>query len=268
LPHLWKLVILPLSIAAVVAVAAAQQGAVVAGGSPAANPGRPTVATPATLTPVGYLQFENGLEQAWRSPEFTIQLSFDETVKLAVAPRLQLLAITEPVARSKADGKLSTDPGGISMGGQAVFHEGAGANPTLAVSYLRQVYGGSAPDLDLGSAVDSLTLLASADVWGFHYDANAFFNRESQDDVNRAQFGQSLSVAHPVGKRFSVAGEVWQFTQPFLHSHTVGNLWAVAYTQRPNLVWDCAFNRGLTDTSTRWEVLAGFTYLLPHRLWR
>ena len=27
---------------------------------PAANPGRPTVSTPATLTPVGYLQFENG----------------------------------------------------------------------------------------------------------------------------------------------------------------------------------------------------------------
>jgi hypothetical protein len=28
---------------------------------PEANPGRPTVSTPATLTPVGYLQFENGV---------------------------------------------------------------------------------------------------------------------------------------------------------------------------------------------------------------
>jgi hypothetical protein len=28
--------------------------------TPEANPGRPTVSTPATLTPVGYLQFENG----------------------------------------------------------------------------------------------------------------------------------------------------------------------------------------------------------------
>ena len=27
---------------------------------PEANPGRPTVSTPATLTPVGYLQFESG----------------------------------------------------------------------------------------------------------------------------------------------------------------------------------------------------------------
>src|SRR4029077_18161573 len=31
-------------------------------------------------------------------------------------------------------------------------------------------------------------------------------------------------------------------------------------------VIDAGFNHRLTDTSTRWEILAGFTYLLPHRL--
>ena len=36
---------------------------------PIANPGRPTIATPATLTPVGYFQFETGYLGAWRSPE-------------------------------------------------------------------------------------------------------------------------------------------------------------------------------------------------------
>ena len=35
-----------------------------------ANPGRPTVSTPATLTPVGYLQFETGVLAASHSPEF------------------------------------------------------------------------------------------------------------------------------------------------------------------------------------------------------
>ena len=35
-----------------------------------ANPGRPTVSTPATLTPVGYLQFETGVLGASHSPEF------------------------------------------------------------------------------------------------------------------------------------------------------------------------------------------------------
>jgi hypothetical protein len=28
------------------------------------------------------------------------------------------------------------------------------------------------------------------------------------------------------------------------------------------------FDHGLTDTSTRWEAFAGFTYLLPHKLWK
>jgi hypothetical protein len=32
-------------------------------------------------------------------------------------------------------------------------------------------------------------------------------------------------------------------------------------------VLDAGFNRGLTGTSTRWEIFAGFTYLLPGRLW-
>jgi hypothetical protein len=67
---------------------------------------------------------------------------------------------------------------------------------------------------------------------------------------------------------FSLSGELWHFTQPFLHGRAVGNLWALGYTQRANLVWDAGFQRGLTGTSTHWEAFAGFTYLLPHRLWR
>ncbi|MGH9519186.1 MAG: hypothetical protein ACRD2D_06030, partial [Terriglobales bacterium] len=44
--------------------AAAQAAAAQAASDAVANPGRPTVSTPATLTPVGYLQFENGPMQA------------------------------------------------------------------------------------------------------------------------------------------------------------------------------------------------------------
>ena len=38
---------------------------------PAANAARPTVSTPATLTPVGYFQFETGFLAAWHSPELS-----------------------------------------------------------------------------------------------------------------------------------------------------------------------------------------------------
>ena len=39
---------------------------------PEANPGRPTVSTPATLTPAGYLQFETGGIAANHSPEWRL----------------------------------------------------------------------------------------------------------------------------------------------------------------------------------------------------
>ena len=48
----------------------------------------------------------------------------------------------------------------------------------------------------------------------------------------------------------------------------MGSLWEVSYSVRRNLVVDAGFNRGLTSTSTQWEGFAGFTYLLPHRLWK
>ena len=44
---------------------------------PVANPGRPTVSTPATLTPVGYLQFETGPVPAYDSPEFSSRYSLN-----------------------------------------------------------------------------------------------------------------------------------------------------------------------------------------------
>jgi hypothetical protein len=233
---------------------------------PSANPARPTVATPATLTPVGYLQFETGVQGASHSPEFSSRFGLNEVIKLTVVPRLQFIAADEPWAHSRIDGQRGNGAGGLSLGAQAVLRKGEGAAPTLAVSYFHQFYGGTAPDLDLGSANNSFQLLASADVAGFHYDANALFNEVTGENVRRLQFGQTLSISHPLKGPFSLTGEIWHFPQPLLRGHAVGNLWAIAYTARKTLVFDAGFNRGLTSTSTRWEVFAGFTYLLPHRL--
>lgn len=234
---------------------------------PAANPGRPTVSTPATLTPVGYLQFESGFTGAHNSPEFSSRYSFNEVLKLSVARRLELLASAEPVAHFAADGTTANRVADVFLGAQGVLYQGEGPKPTLAVSYFHRVYDGGAPEFDFGSPTNSLLLLASADVKGFHYDANAFFTELVEDPVRRGQFGQSLTISHPFLKNFTLSGEIWHFTQPFLRSNAVGNLWAVSYTARKTLVFDVGFNHGLTHTSTQWEVFAGFTYLLPHRLW-
>src|SRR5262249_48362558 len=51
---------------------------------PEANPARPTVATPATLTPVGYLQFENGVLYTTGAPDFSSRFGVNQVTKLTV----------------------------------------------------------------------------------------------------------------------------------------------------------------------------------------
>ncbi len=233
---------------------------------PAANPGRPTVSTPAELTPVGYLQFETGVQWARKSAEFSSRTGIEETIKLAVAKRLELLVAEEPFVHSIAGGTSQSAAGDVFLGAQAVVHHGQQAQPTIAASYFHHVRASTNPDLDIGTAEDSLLLLISADVRGFHYDLNGFFNRVQPSSASRLQTGQSLSVSHPLRKPFALTAELWHFTQPFQSGHAVGTLWALSYTARENLVLDAGFDRGLTSTSTKWELLAGFTYLLPHRL--
>jgi hypothetical protein len=233
---------------------------------PAANPGRPTVSTPATLTPVDYVQFETGLLSAWQSPGVCSQSSFNEVIKFSVARRLELLASSQPFAHSNAQNQPANSAGDVDLGLQAVVYPGEGARPTIALSYFGRVYAGDAPDLDIGSFKNSALLLVSADVKGFHYDTNYLFNEVIDGSIRRAQFGQTLSVSHALVGKWGISGELWHFTQPFLRGNTAGNLWALNYNVRPDLVLDGGFNRGLTSTSTRWEVFVGFTFLLPHKV--
>jgi hypothetical protein len=235
---------------------------------PEANPGRPTVSTPATLTPVGYLQFETGFTPAFDSAEFSSRYSLNEVIKFTVVPRLELIVTADPIVHFTAGGSTGNRVGDIFLGAQCVLYHGEGAKPTLAVSYSHRLYDGGAPEFDFGSPTNSALVLASADVKGFHYDANAFFTELEQGPVRRGQFGQSLTISHQFLRRFALSGEIWHFTQPFLRSNAVGNLWAVSYSARKTLVFDTGFNHGLTGTSTSWEAFVGFTYLLPHRLWK
>jgi len=149
---------------------------------------------------------------------------------------------------------------------QSVLFAGDESRPTVSISYVRRVHTSIAPELDVGTFRQSTSILLSDDLHGFHFDTNGIFAEQVQGAVRRAQFGQTLSISHPLGK-FTISGEVWHFSQPFEKGNTVGNLWAVSRALRKNLVVDAGFNRGLTKTSTRWEAFVGFTYLLPHRLW-
>lgn len=235
---------------------------------PEANPARPTVSNPATLTPVGYLQFETGTLGASGSPEFSTRYEFNEVIKLAVTRRLEFVESSEPAVHYTVSGVPANGVAEVFLGAQVVLLPGEGAKPTLSASYSRRIYDGGAPELDFGSPRNSMVFYASADVKGFHYDANAIFNEQLEGSVHRLQFGQTLSISHPLGKGFGLSGEIWRFSQPFLQGNAIGNLWAVTYAARKTLVFDAGFDKGLTGTSTHWEAFAGLTYLLPHRLWR
>jgi hypothetical protein len=262
---LASLVLIALS--ASMAGAQANPDATKGNGVPEANPARPTVATPATLTPVGYLQFENGVQYATGSTEFSSRFGINQVTKLTVHPRLQFLVASEPVVHSGLGTLREFNPGDVLAGVQAVVLPGEGTRPTVSLSYFKHVYAGSAPDIDFGTPEHSLLLLISDDLGGFHFDLNGFFNDQVDNHMGRAQFGQTISISHGL-KKFTVAAELWHFTQPFQRGNAVGNLWAVSYPVRRNLVVDVGFNRGLTTTSTQWEGFVGFTYLLPHRLWK
>jgi hypothetical protein len=236
---------------------------------PQANPGRPTISTPATLTPVGYLQLETGLLGAEKSEEFSNRTAIEAVFKLSLTKRLELLAQTEPLVFSDLGPRSDRSSGDIFGGLQAVIYPGEGLRPTLAVSYFRRVYSGPAPDVDIGSSRQSALFLASLDIRKFHIDANAIIAEQISDDtrVHRAQFGQTLSVSHPIRGKLGMTGELWHFSQPLSRSNAVGLLLAPTYTVNRLLVLDAGFNRGLTRTSTRWEAFVGVTYLFPHRLW-
>lgn len=269
----WLLIILCVIVPGVGLSIGAQAGSAQTGtdSAPDANPGRPTVSSPAALTPVGSLQFENGALSADHSTEFSKRYGTSQVTKLTVLPRLELFLQTEPLAISRNSsqangGRTDVREGEVFAGAQAILFSGSDSQPTIAVSYIRRLHASVAPELDIGTFLQSTTVLLSQNLHGFHIDTNGIFTEQTQGNVRRGQFGQTLSISHPIGK-FTVSGEIWRFTQPFDRGNAVGNLWAVSYSLRKNVVLDGGFNRGLTDTSTRWEVFAGFTYLLPHRLW-
>jgi hypothetical protein len=236
---------------------------------PEANPARPTVSTPATLTPAGYLQFENGGLYATDSSEFKNRLGFNQVSKLTLDQRVELLALFEPFTRSTGAEVSGNRPGEVFAGVQAVIVAGMNARPTISGQYLRRLYASPAPELDLGTFVQSAAILLSDNLHGFHFDVNGLMT-EQQDDktkVRRAQFAETLSISHPMGK-YTISVEVWHFAQPLTHSSAIGNLWSASYPVRRNLVIDAGFDHGLTSSSTHWETFGGFTYILPQRLWR
>jgi hypothetical protein len=93
-------------------------------GNAQANPARPTVSTPATLSPSGYLQFENGTLGASDSPEFNTRVGANQVTKSTVLPRLELFLQSEPLVLSRNVTDRELQPGEVFAGFQGVLLPG------------------------------------------------------------------------------------------------------------------------------------------------
>ena len=257
---------------------------------PEADPARPTVTLPARIPPTGYVQFEQGFNEANTSPAGTVrQAALNQTTKIALTTRLMTQLISQPytynVTAANAGG-LSTDnaPGDLIVAVQGIVHKSAGPVPTAALQYFRRVRAGTSDNLDVADYSQGAMLLLSGDLSGnIHYDSNFAVYEQNNAAVRRPQVQESVELSHPLfagATHGHLAGalDLSSFSQPFVQSdvsghpvtgaHTFGMLFAVSYTLRSNLVFDMSLDHGLTSTSTQWQGGFGFTYLLPHRLWR
>ena len=106
---------------------------------PEANPVRPTVSTPATLSPVGYLQLETGSLGATTSPEFSTRIGINQVTRFAVTRRFDVFSVTEPYVHA-AIGTAKIGPGEVFLRAQAVLVAGQSTSPTISVSYIRRLY--------------------------------------------------------------------------------------------------------------------------------
>jgi hypothetical protein len=184
---------------------------------PEANPGRPTVSKPATLTPVGYIQFETGALFAEDSAEFSKRIGIGQVTRPSVLPRPELFLQIEPLAIIQSKDQTAVHEGEVFAGVQSVLFPGDESRPTISRSNQRRFF------------------------WVKIFADFTSIRTGSLPSRFRAMYversSQTLSILHSLGK-FTISGELWHFSRPFEKGNTVVNLWAVSRALRKNLVVD------------------------------
>jgi hypothetical protein len=127
-----------------------------------------------------------------------------------------------PLVIGQSKDQTVVHEGDVFAGLQSVLFAGDESRPTVSISYVRRVHTSVAPELDVGTFRQSTSILLSEDIKGFHFDTNGILAEQVLGDVRRAQFGQTLSISHSLGK-FTISGEVALLTT-IRQGHTVGNL--------------------------------------------
>ena len=154
----------------------------------------------------------------------------------------------------------------VFVGTQMVVLPAQDPLPTISVSYVRWLY--ESPGTGVGRKNPSREWIDSYRQRYVWIPCRLELHRAGADRWWRTTYLTGADAFRLTSaETVTIAGELWHFTQPFLHSNAV-LLFAVSYPMRRNLVVDAGFDHGLTKSSTHWESFIGFTYLLPRRLWK
>lgn len=232
-----------------------------------ANPNRPTVANPADITQYGVLELEYGWDRAWPG-EGVRQYDFGSLLKFGLLCDVELRwASTNFLSQTDAAGRQS-GWGDNWFGPQIRFYRQTAHIPSLALSYAVKVPSASQEKgLGSGRADHAFTVLASKDVLGTHFDANAthfLIGRQTASRFDRyAQL--NLSFSRPIRVPLEITGEFYGNTR--LNPDTPGfasTLWALTYQFSPRLVVDGGIDVGISSRTPNKRVFVGVTYSIAN----
>lgn len=231
-----------------------------------ANPNRPTVSNPASVTQYGVLELEYGWDRFW--PDVGVQqTSAAGLLKFGLLCDLELRWNTTSFLSQHDPTGTYTTFGDNWLGTEIRLHRQTKRLPTLAVSYSAKIPSASTEaDLGSGEIDHSFTLGISESVLHFNFDFNfthfLIGKRPSGFDQNQQL---ALAFAHPVWRGLQFDGEFYGNTT--LNATTPGyasSLWALTYTITPRLVVDGGFEAGVTSGGPHRHLFMGATYSIAN----
>jgi hypothetical protein len=231
------------------------------------NPNRPTVANPADITQYGALELEYGWDHGW-PPTGQRFSDAGGLLKFGLLCDVEIRWTTTTFLSQTDSSGTQRGFGDNWLGPQIRFVHQSAHVPAIAFSYAVKIPSASATKgLGSGRVDHQFTLLASKDILGVHFDANAtafLIGRPSLAGFDRnEQF--NLAFSHTLYKTLQIQGELYGNTQ--LNLTTPGfasGLAALVWIVTPRLEIDAGMDTGMTQFAPRRRIFAGFTYSIAN----
>lgn len=228
-------------------------------GGPAVVPYRPSVSTPAQLSAPGYLELEAGGLRA-TGPQGGARTTLPYTLKLAFTPDWGIRVGGDAWVRQTAPGGSQTGGGDTAVVLKRRF---ALDDATAWGLELGETFATARPAIGIGHAQTTVNAIFSSDFApSWHTDVNVNETHLGGGGQPSAwQAGWAAALSRTLTPAWGVAGEL-SGTHQAGAGDTAQLLVAASWNPSPAAAFDFGAARGLTDTSPRWQVLAGVTVRL------